>query len=402
MDSLILAPFLGTLFLSITASQLGVLVYLKKEALLSETLSHAAFLGLVIGLVFSHIVKIDLCIACAFVTSVLALKMLSYLGKIYTKDSALCFVLALFFSIAMILSSLLQKNYPVMIRGANAYLYGSASTICKDDVYIYALFTMITLIFIAFAFRYLKISYFDEHYAKNIGRGSRHLSLIGNALFLLSIVTAIKSVGVVLITAMLITPAIFARLWTKTLSQMFVIAFLGASTSAVLGLFLSIKMKVSSGPCIVLTSSILTFISLIFSPNGLLHRWIQRVGFKILIAEENLLKSLLKKEGSMDKSFLPNYRIPLMLMAKGDVVWGNGKIFLTEKGEKRGKIVLRRHRLWEAYLCFKLNSPVNKVHASAERVEHILHETIEKQIDKELNFPKTDPHNQEIFQRSNL
>jgi manganese/zinc/iron transport system permease protein len=395
MDTLILTPLFGTLFLSIAASLLGVLVYLKKEALLSETLSHSAFLGVVIGFVLSHLLQLPLVYPMAFLIASLSLKMVRHLKKSYTSDSTLCFVLALFFSLAILISSLFQKSYPILIRGANSYLYGSAATICKSDVWVYGALALCCLLLVLICLPILKTCYFDKEYCKSLGISTAKLDKLIEALFILCIVTAIKSVGVVLITAMLITPAIFARLWTRSFGAMFALASFSGAFSCLFGLMLSIEYRVSSGPCIVLVSSAITLISVFVATRGLIVKFYRKAHFRARIVQENILKALFKGnrlDGSVFFSLLT-------LRLRGLIIFNRGWWSLTQKGRARAMLVIRRHRLWEAYLCFKLNSDPSMVHNSAEQVEHILNEQLEKELDESLDYPTKDPHNQEIFQR---
>lgn len=399
MDLLILTPLLATLFLSVSASILGVLIYLRKEALLSETLSHSAFLGIVLGLVLSHVVHLSLVYPVAFLVSFVALKLVRSIKRELTSDAALCFVLAFFFSLAILCSSLLQTSYPTLMRGANSYLYGSAASVLKSDVWLYAVLAVATIVVIVLFMPLIRSSYFDRQYCESIGFKTKFLDKVIEVLFLLSIVTAIKSVGVVLITAMLITPAIFARLWTKSLATMFCLALLCGAISCLLGLYFSVVYRFSSGPFIVLVSSAFTLVSILISPRGLIARYYRRFCFSSRIQQENILKALYKNRVVETKKNLFSW---FCLWLKRQTTLSSKGWVLAENGARRAKLVIRRHRLWEAYLCFKLKNDPRLVHASAERVEHIMNEQIEEGIDMSLDYPKRDPHDQEIFQRESL
>ncbi len=71
-------------------------------------------------------------------------------------------------------------------------------------------------------------------------------------------------------------------------------------------------------------------------------------------------------------------------------------VTLTAKGEKTALIIIRKHRLWEMFLVEKLNFKWDEVHDVAEQLEHINSDKLIEQIDKFLNFPKTDPHGDPI------
>ena len=73
---------------------------------------------------------------------------------------------------------------------------------------------------------------------------------------------------------------------------------------------------------------------------------------------------------------------------------------LTKKGIAFGKNMMRRHRLWETYLCQELNFPADKVHDEAERLEHACSDELINIIDEKLGFPKKDPHDNPIPDRN--
>ena len=69
-----------------------------------------------------------------------------------------------------------------------------------------------------------------------------------------------------------------------------------------------------------------------------------------------------------------------------------GKLYLTEVGEKTAVIMIRKHRLWETFLCNHLNFKWEEVHDVAEQLEHIQSEKLKSELDRFLGFPKADPH----------
>lgn len=75
------------------------------------------------------------------------------------------------------------------------------------------------------------------------------------------------------------------------------------------------------------------------------------------------------------------------------------KYVLTHEGKKTGAHIVRLHRLWEAYLVYSLGLKIERVHKSAEEMEHILTPEIEKKLTELLDNPEQDPHHQPIPQR---
>jgi DtxR family Mn-dependent transcriptional regulator len=73
-----------------------------------------------------------------------------------------------------------------------------------------------------------------------------------------------------------------------------------------------------------------------------------------------------------------------------------GKITLTEDGSLNALRIVRKHRLWETFLCQKMEFSWDEVHEVAEQLEHIHSEKLIDQLDKLLGFPSTDPHGEPI------
>lgn len=69
-----------------------------------------------------------------------------------------------------------------------------------------------------------------------------------------------------------------------------------------------------------------------------------------------------------------------------------GKISLNDEGKQYAIILIRKHRLWETFLCEYLNFTWDEVHQVAEQLEHINSEKLIDKLDKFMDFPKKDPH----------
>ena len=257
---------------------------------------------------------------------------------------------------------------------------------------------------------------FDSCFAKSLGINLRSVNVVVLLLTVFAIVVGIRSVGVVMMSGMLIAPALAARQMAVSLKNMFILAgcigaisgFLGNYLSVMIPSFLKIsKMSLPTGPMILIVASLFCFISLLFAPQkGLLTRFMRIVKFKRNCELENILKTLWKRdpEESMTLSSiaslqnLSSYRSLVRLrklMAKKWVIQKRGVYSLTESGRKKARDIVRLHRLWELYLVH-LGHSKDKVHASAEEMEHVLTPELEKQLTLLLQNPMHDPHNKPI------
>jgi manganese/zinc/iron transport system permease protein len=221
-------------------------------------------------------------------------------------------------------------------------------------------------------------------------------------------------VGVVLMAAMLITPAAAARYWTSNLKSMIFIAA-GLSTAAgIAGAYISWEIeRMPTGPWIVMFISLIAIFSFLFSPKkGIVARMILQRRHRLKILEENILKILFQL-GEKEKNFLslrtrqditgkrPMESLLLnkglnRLTRDGYVIKENGAWSLTNEGKEKGQRVTRLHRLWELYLTQYLKIAPDHVHEDAESIEHIITPELERKIEEALGFPTTDPHHSEI------
>jgi manganese/zinc/iron transport system permease protein len=405
LNPIIKTSLFGTVFMSTGAALIGVLLFLQRRSLIGETLSHAAFPGLLVGIILtpfftphtSEHVFIGMT-TCAGIFAFLGMKCVAHMEERLkaSSDSALTFTLASFMGFGILLASILQRSHPVDYRLALLYLYGQAATITSAQSLLYGGFTLLLILFILSFYPYLKLICFDMTYAKTSGIQYRALE---NGIFLLLVLTiilGIRSVGVMLMAGMLIAPAVAARPWAKKLSSMLIIGALFGFASAFIGNILSFKLSTSSfslptGPMILLSASSLCLISLLIAPKrGLLVRLIRSQVFQFRSKMENSLKHLWKKPGSQTE-ISPFIRFSLRLQG-----WLNPRGALTPQGELQAKKIVRLHRLWEVYLVEYLGQSVEKVHRTAEELEHLFSPALEKELSELLNYPLKDPHEQPI------
>ena len=187
-------------------------------------------------------------------------------------------------------------------------------------------------------------------------------------------------------------------------------AFFGM-LSGVLGvIFSTVKDNMPTGPWIVFSLFLFTFLTLIFAPE---KGWfsIQKRNRRNIrkITEENILKIIyqLKEQGILDVSFkdilakraMDTDTLENNLMRLVNLGWlkKSSELFsLSEKGEVEASRIVRSHRLWELYLTKRMNFKDDHIHGTAETIEHLITPEIEKELMKELDFPTSDPHNKEI------
>jgi manganese/zinc/iron transport system permease protein len=235
-------------------------------------------------------------------------------------------------------------------------------------------------------------------------------------LLTLSIVIGIRSVGVVLVTGMMIAPSIVARAFTKRFSTFLVASSLFGALFAFLGYIVCYLLEngvessysLPIGPAIIVISSLFAFLSLLFAPsNGAIIKQMRKWRFQKSCILENILKFFWKTPSQsyhllhLKKKQFASFSIllfALFKLVKQGYLKKEGlfEYRLTEDGKKKAAYIVRLHRLWELYLIEYLSSEIEKVHQSAELIEHIITPQIEDKLTKLLLNPKVDPHMQPI------
>ena len=340
----------------------------------------------------------------------------AYLGRrgahIYTR---------IFFGVGFLILSSLQQSYPTLYREIQAYLFGQAATMTSMHVYIYGSFAILVVGVIIFFFKPIQAVVFDPLFADISGLPRKKIEQLLFILLVVAIVIGIRSVGVVLISSMLIFPAVCARHCTSTLASLLLGASLFGLLSGYFGVYFSHEasmyfyvhhgkiLSFPTGPMIVLFANTLFFIVLLFSPKlGLLPRIVRSCSFSWQCDQENLLKMLWKqqkKHFSFDDiakhAHIQGMRLHLLLwrMERKGWIKSHGDTFeLTYVGMLWGRKIVRLHRLWEVYLVECCRLPKDRVHPNAEEMEHIITPEIEKELLHILGHPLTDPHDQPIPQ----
>lgn len=427
-DPVLRAPTIGCMLMCLAAALVGVIVFLKKQSLLGESLSHAAYPGVIVGVILagmgglgagSELPIAILIMVGAFTTAMAGLWVIRILERRLKvrSDSALCFVLAAFFGIGLTLASHVQFAFTSLYRQVQVYLYGQAATMTDVHILIYGLLALAVVIVIVIFYKEIQTIAFDADYARSLGINTRVVDATVFILIVLAVVISIRSVGVVLMSAMLIAPAAAARQYTNKLHRMFLLAAVFGLLSGFLGNYFSVEMSgwisgaritLPTGPTIVVVASLICLFSLMFAPKrGLLLRLVRIVAFRYRCMCENLLKAIWRAGPEKAVSFesIARYQsastlylsfILRCLTHQGWIEKAPDGYRLTPEGILWAARIVRLHRLWEVYLVDYLGVGSERVHHSAEDMEHIITPELEAELTLMLKNPKYDPHHQPI------
>ena len=414
-DPILRAPTWGTLLMCVSSALMGVVLFLRKKSLLGESLSHAAYPGIVFGVAFFAWLMPEreewvflAVLAGAFVSSLSGLFAIEWLEKRrgVRTDAALCAVLSLFFGAGIVAMSALQGSFPSWQRQIQMLLFGQAATMQDVHIYLYGFVALVVISFFYFMFRPLQALLFDRDYASSIGIRVGFLEKIIFFLLLLSLIVGIRSVGIVLVAGMAVAPAVAARQFSDKLKMILILSAIFGALSGLVGNILSVEISlrgtsVPTGPVIVLTGASIAILSLLFAPRrGWVCRLWRIAAFRLRCIEENILKGIWKKK-SVSAAGLNKLAI-YRLKRHGWIERKGESIELTFDGMKKAASVVRLHRLWELYLTQTLGCDIESVHRNAEEMEHVLTPDLEARLTAHLSNPKKDPHQQPIPERSEV
>lgn len=287
---------LGAATLGIVSGALGCYAVLRKQSLLGDAMSHAALPGIVLAfMLFRSKAPLVLMLGAVIAGWLAALLILKIVGSSRIKyDSALGFVLSVFFGVGLMLLTAIQRQPDASQAGLDKFLFGQAATLLAGEVVTMAGLGVLALLVAGLFWKEFKLLSFDSEYAVTLGLPVRALDILLTTLLVVAIVIGLQAVGVVLMSAMIVAPAAAARQWTDRMhSMMLLAAFFGALAGVTGAVLSSLVPRLSTGPTIVLCISAIVVFSLLLAPQrGLLWNWVRQVKRRQQIHLEGVLGDL--------------------------------------------------------------------------------------------------------------
>ena len=410
------AVTLGSTLLGAGAGVLGCFTYLRKRALLGDALAHATLPGVCLAFLVTGAKHPLVLLSGAMVTGALGMAAVNGIVR-HTRireDAALALTLSVFFGAGIVLLTRIQKSGAAAQAGLDRFLFGQAASLVQADVWLLGGVTVVLLSLVVLAFKEFRLLAFDAPFAAALGWPVGALELMLSTLIVVSVTVGLQLVGVVLMAALLVTPAAAARYWTDRLPRMLVIAAVIGAASGVAGTLVSlIAPRMPTGPWTVMAATLAFFVSLLAAPRrGMIARELRRVRMRRRTTDENVLKTLYhlgERSGDFaaprtDAALTARRPMPARELAgtlrrlaqAGWVTRDGGASRLTPAGRDRARRVVRLHRLWEVYLTERLHLAADHVHEDAENIEHILTPELERELEALLARPALDPHLQPI------
>ncbi len=338
---------IGATLLGLTAGAVGIFLYVSKRALVSDAISHATLPG--IGLAFMAMVLLGgdgralpgLLIGSALSAwiGLLCVSWLTHRTRL-TEDAAIGAVLSVFFGAGIVLLTVIQSMNSGRQAGLEGFLLGSTAGMLWNDAMILAAGGATVLAFVILLYRSMSLVAFDPEFAAASGTNVRRVELAMMGLALAVSVVGLKVVGLILIVALLIIPAVAARFWSDRLKRVVAIAAGIGGASGYIGAALSASVPdLPTGPIIVLIAFAFFAISFLFAPGrGVLAVVVRHRRFQTRVHVRQGLLALAQGQ--------PIYEpLTLRLMRRAGLIRADG--VATDAGRGQAARALLDERRWE-------------------------------------------------------
>ena len=258
---------LGAALLGMTSGLIGSFAVLRRESLLGDVVSHAALPGIAAAFLLTGtkdtvwLLVGALCsglAATGFIIGVVRYSRIRF-------DTALALGMSVFFGLGLVLLTSMQKIPNSNQAGLQRFIFGQAAVLLRGDILVIAVTGGALLALTLLFWKELKLLSFDPEFARSLGLPTRALNALLSAMTVAAIIAGLQIVGVILMSAMLVAPAVAARQWTNRLGVMVGLAALFGAVSGVAGtLASSAAVKLPAGPAIVVAADAIVLVSLAF------------------------------------------------------------------------------------------------------------------------------------------
>jgi zinc transport system permease protein len=243
-------------FIAILCSSLGVFLVLRRLSLIGDGLAHVSFGSIALGL-FLGFYPIYIAIPVVMISSILILKLVEK-ANIYG-DAAIGIISSLGIAAGVILASI-SNGFNIDLF---SYLFGNILAISNNEMYLSVLLSLIVIIIIITYYNDLFSITFDEEYAKVSGVNTKKINHFLVLFTAISVILAIKVVGTMLVSALLIIPPVTSLQISKGFKSSIWISVILSATSVILGIFISYYIDIPTGATIVLVNLAFFLISFV-------------------------------------------------------------------------------------------------------------------------------------------
>lgn len=246
-------------FIGLTCSVIGVFVVLRNLSFIGDGLAHASFAGIVIA----YMMKANLYVGGLIVAVLTALG----IGSIAKRSElSLDTAIGVLFTAAFALGVLLMSRARSYASDLQDFLFGNILGVDRLDIILVVALAALVLAIVMLFYKELLFSSFDPIMAQASGLPTDFLYYLLLVLLAVTIIVSLQAAGIVLVAALLVTPAATAYQMTTRFGPMMIVSAAVGVVSAIVGLYASYYLDAASGATIVLTATAFFFLAMLFSP----------------------------------------------------------------------------------------------------------------------------------------
>ena len=411
----------------------GCFLVLRRMSLMGDAISHAVLPGIALGFLLTGSRSNGIMFAGAIVAGFLTAFFSQWLKRFGRVDegAAMGVVFTTLFAIGLLL---IVQGADSVELDPSCVLYGALEFAPLDLVTVPLLggievpraFLMVgvvllmNLAILILFFKSFRIAAFDPEQARAQGMRPDLIHHLLMGMTAITTVASFEAVGSIIVVAMIIVPAVCARLFARNLVTMLCLASLLAVLSAGLGHLGAVELphligygSVPTSGMIAVVGGAMLFAGILINPTqGVVPKAFRRWRFRLQTTAEDLLALAwrLEERGGQTSARILTHDLMIArrvsrleiewmlrrLLTTGDFERRRELIALTDAGRRRATTLVRSHRLWEAWLAKSAGLAPDHVHDTAMRLEHVTDDAMLEQLAEETGTPTTDPHGRDI------
>ncbi|GAC1455728.1 MAG: metal ABC transporter permease [Vulcanimicrobiaceae bacterium] len=247
--------FVAALVVGTLCSTIGTYVVLRKLSFIGDGIAHASFAGIVVA----YLRGLDYYVG-AIVVAVLTALGIGFVNR--RGGVSLDTAIGVLFTGAFALGVFLMSRAPRYNVDLSSFLFGNILGVSRTDLVVIVVLAAVVAVSLAFLYRALLYTSFDPVVAEASGIRAAFVEYALLVLLALTIIVSLEAVGIVLVAALLVTPAATAYQITKRFTRMLALSAAIGATCAVVGLYASYYLQAASGATIVLLATIAFFLAM--------------------------------------------------------------------------------------------------------------------------------------------
>ncbi len=400
---------------SAAAAMVGTLLVVRRMSLLGDAISHAVLPGIVVAVLAGGRPGGPLVIAGAVAAALVTVWLTQVLrdGVGVAEDAGAGVVFTTLFALGVVLVTAAASRIDL---DPGCVLYGILELVPFDTISLgsreiprafvtgFAVWLLVS-VGLFLSWRLQVFVAFDAEAARAAGMPVAAATMSLLAATAMTAVAGFEAVGAILVVAMLVVPAAAAELLGRRLSVVMAVAVALAIIGSVVGYLAAWKWNTNAAGMIAVVLGLEYLLAVIFAPEeGLLARGVGRAWLRWRVACEDQLAAVWRQEEAMGTGAVaaapPHGIIDRLarswLLVAGRLQRNEGRWALAPRARPAAEMIVRSHRLWEAWLGRHADLPVDHLHPPAEWMEHHLGADVRRQIEADLGWQASDPHGSEI------